>query len=80
RNWWPGKKVLLPTEWIGRILWPERTVAVEVTRDQVRSGPEWHPHAPITHAFEAELTDYYARQRAGTPPVTPGGSPALAKV
>ncbi|MDQ2687426.1 MAG: PRC-barrel domain-containing protein [Armatimonadota bacterium] len=80
RDWWPGKKVLLPTEWIGRILWPERTVAVEVTRDQVRSGPEWHPHTPITPAFEAELADYYARQRAGTPPVTPGGSLALGKV
>jgi hypothetical protein len=82
RDWWPGKKVLLPPDWIGPTLWPERTVAlaVKVTRDQVRNGPEWHPHDPISPAFEAELSDYYARQRAGTPPVTPGGSPGLGKV
>jgi hypothetical protein len=63
RDWWPGKKVLLPPDWIGPTLWPERTVAlaVTVTRDQVRNGPEWHPHEPISPAFEAELSDYYAR-------------------
>lgn len=80
RDWWPGKKVLLPTEWIGRTLWPEGTVSVEVTRDQVQNGPEWHPHEPISHVFEAELTDYYDRQRAGTPPVTPGSGLGLGKV
>ena len=66
RDWWPGKKVLLPTDWIGPTLWPERTVAVtmKVTRDQVRNGPEWHPHEPISPAFEAELSEYYARQQS----------------
>jgi hypothetical protein len=74
RDWWPGKKVLLPVDWIGPTLWPERTVALAmmVTRDQVRNGPEWHPHKPISPEFEAELAEYYAKQRAGASPVTPG--------
>ncbi len=82
RDWWPGKKVLLPPDWIGPTLWPERivAVAVKVTRDQVRNGPEWHPHEPISPAFEAELSEYYARQRAGAAPVTPGGGLGLGKV
>jgi uncharacterized protein YrrD len=64
RDWWPGKKVLLPLDWIGQVIWPEHTVGVKVTRDQVQSGPEWHPHEPISPAFEAELAEYYAQQQS----------------
>ena len=67
RDWWPGKKVLLPLDWIGSVNWPDGTVTAEVTRDQVRNGPEWDPHEPISRAFEEELTRYYDRQRLGTP-------------
>ncbi len=80
RDWWPGKKVLLPLDWIGQVIWPDRTVAAEVTRDQVRSGPEWDPGEPVSRAFEEQLAHYYDRQRAGTSPVTPGGSLGLGKV
>ncbi len=67
RDWWPGKKVLLPLDWIGQVRWPDRTVTAEVTRDQVRNGPEWDPRAPISRAFEEQLAGYYDRQRLGTP-------------
>ena len=63
RDWWPGKKVLLPLDWIGQVSWPERTVSAEVTREQVRGGPEWDPRVPISRAFEGELSGYYSRQR-----------------
>jgi uncharacterized protein YrrD len=67
RDWWPGKKVLLPLDWIGQVLWPDRTVAAEVTRDQVRNGPEWDPSEPISRAFEEQLARYYDSQGLGTP-------------
>ena len=67
RDWWPGKKVLLPLDWIGQVSWPDRTVAAEVTRDQVQNGPEWNPREPISRAFEEQLARYYDGQRLGTP-------------
>ena len=63
RDWWPGKKVLLPLDWIGQLSWPERTVSAGVRRDQVRDGPEWDPCEPISRAFEEELSGYHSRQR-----------------
>lgn len=62
-HWWPGKKVLLPLDWIGQANWPDRTLTVGITRDQVRNGPEWDPREPISRTFQDELTAYYARQR-----------------
>jgi hypothetical protein len=63
RDWWPGKKVLIPPDWISQVNWPERSVTVNVTRAQVRNAPEWDPGEPINHAFEDQLYDYYAKQR-----------------
>jgi hypothetical protein len=68
-DWWPGKKFLLPPDWIKEMNWPERRVEVRVTRDQVQNGPEWNPHAPITPLFEGELFRYDAQQH-----ITPGRS------
>ena len=64
---WPEKKVLLPTDWIGQANWPELTVTLNITRDQVRNGPKWDPREPISRAFEEQLARYYARRRLGTP-------------
>ena len=62
-DWWPGKKVLLPPNWIGEVSWPDRTVSVEVTRAQVRNAPEWDPNQPICRAFEDQLYRFYSRQQ-----------------
>jgi hypothetical protein len=61
-NVWQGKRVLLPPDWIGEADWVERTVLVDVTREQVRNAPEWDTAVPITDAFEQQLYEYYARQ------------------
>ena len=65
KDLWPGKKVLLPSEWIGQTRWPDRTVRVEVTQDQVRNAPEWNANEPISRAFEDDISQYYAEQRLG---------------
>jgi stress response protein YsnF len=61
-DWWHGKAVLLPPEWIGRVDWPCREVTVNVTRDQVKNSPEWDPSITIDKAFEEKLYKYYNRQ------------------
>ncbi|BDI34101.1 hypothetical protein CCAX7_61520 [Capsulimonas corticalis] len=63
RDWWPGKKVLLPHDWIGLTIWVDHTVTVDITCDQVRNAPEWDSGKPISPQFEEELLAYYTRQR-----------------
>ena len=69
RDWWPGKKVLLPLDWIGQVSWPDRTVTAEVTSAQIRGGPEWDPRETISRGFEEQLSRYYDRQRLGPPEI-----------
>ena len=41
RNWWPGKKVLISTQWIERISWEESKVFIDLTRGAVKASPEY---------------------------------------
>jgi uncharacterized protein YrrD len=63
RNWWPGgKKVLLATRWIDHIDWAEKTVYTTLTREQVRSSPEYDEAAGIDRDYETRLHDAYGRE------------------
>jgi sporulation protein YlmC with PRC-barrel domain len=62
-DWWPGKKVLLPPEWIGEMNWPDKGVTVTVTRKQIQDAPEWIAGQEISRLYEDELYSYYGRQR-----------------
>lgn len=62
RDWWPGKKVLLPPEWISHVSWPDHNITVDVSREQVWNAPEWEHGQPISRMFEDQLYGYYARQ------------------
>jgi sporulation protein YlmC with PRC-barrel domain len=66
-DWWTGQKVLLPPRFVGGASWPDRTVSVDLTRDQLRDCPEWDPTQPIVHAFADEVTRYYAEVRPEKP-------------
>jgi hypothetical protein len=61
RDWWPGKKVLLPSEWIDQVKWPERTVMVSVARDQVENAAQWNSGQRISSSFEDQLSVHYAK-------------------
>lgn len=61
RNWWPGKKVLLPPAWIESVSWPEAAIRVDLQREVIRNGPEWDPAEPITREYETRLFGYYGR-------------------
>lgn len=63
RDWWPGKKILLPPSLIEHISWPDRSVAVCVTRDQVKGAPEWEVGQKVTPIFEDLLQSYYRREK-----------------
>ncbi len=63
RDWWPGKKVLIPPDWIVEVNWPDNRVTLNLTRDQIQNAPEWNVHDPISRTFENALDAYYAGKR-----------------
>jgi len=63
RNWWPGKKVLVSPGWIQRVSWKDSKVYVGLSREAIKSGPEFVESAPITREYEDRLYLHY-----GLPP------------
>lgn len=61
KNWLPGRKVLASPQWITRISWSERKAGIDVTREQVKSCPEYNPSEPVNREYEERLYDYYGR-------------------
>lgn len=59
RNWLPGRKVLVGTDWIESINWMNSDVHLTVTRGQVEKSPEYDPKAPLTRDYETNLYRHY---------------------
>ncbi len=66
-NWWFGRKVLVAPDWATRISWEERTVTLDMSREAIRTSPEWDPAAAIDPEYEARLHGHYGRPVAGPP-------------
>jgi hypothetical protein len=61
RNWWPGKKVLLATEWILWVSWAESNAYVGLDRNRIIDAPEFDPSQQLTRDYEIKLYEYYKR-------------------
>lgn len=61
RNWWPGRKVPVPPDWLQGVDWSAGTVAVGLSRDQIKSGPEYDPLVPFDRAYEQRLFEHFGR-------------------
>jgi hypothetical protein len=59
RNWWPGKRVLIPPAWIGEIRWKDRAVDVDAYREDIRQAPAYDPARPMSEEYERQLASYY---------------------
>ena len=60
-NWWPGKNVLLSPAWVERVSWEESKVFVAVTREAIKTCPEYVDNAPITREYENKLYFHYGQ-------------------
>jgi PRC-barrel domain len=60
-NWWFGKKVLVSSEWITRVVWNESLLHVDMTREQIKNSPEYDPSAHVQRDYEMKLHDHYGR-------------------
>ena len=70
RNWLPGKHVLLGPEWVQGIEWASSNVLIDVSRDQIKSAPEFDVSEPVTREYEELLHAHYGRR-----PYWPAASP-----
>lgn len=62
QNWWPGKKVLISTQWIERISWEESKVFINLTREAIKQGPEYTDQTLLTRDHEIKLYGHYNRE------------------
>ena len=65
RNWWPGQHVLLSPQSVRQISWSDRQIALNITRDQVKTSPPWDPVKMIDSAYEHGLRHHYGWPRFG---------------
>ncbi len=59
RNWWPGKHVIIPPQWIKRLEWAERIIYVEVGSETIQHAPEFDPAMEFSRVHETSLYRYY---------------------
>ena len=63
KDWWPGKKVLVPPAWIKSVSWQDSRVSVDLDRDAIKNSPEYKESEPITRDYEDRLYHHYGRPR-----------------
>jgi hypothetical protein len=63
RNWLPGRKVIVSPQWIEKVSWDEKSVHVDLLREDIENSPVYDPSAPVNREVEMRLYDYYGRPR-----------------
>lgn len=58
-DWLSGRQVILPAGTVERIDATASKVIIALTRDDIRSAPEFHPKDLRDASFEDALTGYY---------------------
>jgi hypothetical protein len=61
KNWWPGKRALISTQWIKEVSWDKSNVSVDLTRELIKVAPEYTGDVELSRDFEARLHSHYRR-------------------
>jgi hypothetical protein len=61
RNWLPGKEVLVSPQWIVRVSWAESKVFAFLSREAIKSAPEYLMSRRLTREYESDLYAHYGR-------------------
>jgi uncharacterized protein YrrD len=61
RNWLPGRKVLIATDWLERVEWASQQIVVDLTRDQIENSPEYDPSQTLDRSYQEHLYGHYGR-------------------
>ena len=63
KNWWPGKKVLIPNSTVRDIVWDDRLVYLTLSRDQIKEGPLYDPSQPLSSIADESEAPRRSRSR-----------------
>lgn len=58
-GWLMGRRVLLASRAIGNVDDGEKTIAVELTREQIENSPPMETRKPVSRQYEIEFYEYY---------------------
>jgi hypothetical protein len=61
KNWLPGKKVIVSTEWIRNVVWSESRVHMRLPRETIRQAPEFDGILPVSEEYADSLRRHYGR-------------------
>ena len=80
-NWGLGHDVLVAPQWIRRVSWEQRLVAVDLTREALKQAPWFDPVVPLTREMEIAVYRHHERtaewpgaQAATAPAAGPPGA------
>lgn len=59
KNWWPGEHVLIAPFAVRQIIWEDREIRLNLTRDQVRSSPPWDRAETLGLSYQQRLHGHY---------------------
>jgi hypothetical protein len=59
RNWLPGKKVLVAPAWAEGISWEDSSVHIGLTREAIKTAPEYLESEPLTRQYEDQIYSHY---------------------
>ncbi len=59
-SWLSGKKVLISPMSVVRPNWPERTLAVSISKEQIRNSPDIDTQKPVSRQNETAFLGYYS--------------------
>ena len=63
RNWWPGKKVLVPPQSIEEVGWSEARVRVHLSREAIKASPTYEAGRPLPGDFVDQLAAHRRPRR-----------------
>ncbi len=69
KNWLPGKKVLIASEWVKEIKFNDSAATIPfLTRDQIKNSPPFNPAEAVNRQYETQYYDYFGRPKYWTKP------------
>lgn len=58
-NWWFGRHVLISPFAVRDIAWADAIINVNISRESVKTSPEWNPAELIEEAYQRRLHSHY---------------------
>ena len=63
-NWLSGKKILLAAAWAQKILWDVSKIIVDISKEKIRSAPDYTSSDLVNRRYEMDLYRYYGKEYA----------------